>query len=258
MGMIRQNGWVPVDKNLVKHLPTDRPFTPLEAVFSLQVDYDAGNSATVRGYAKRWRWSPGKVARFMEAIGVTIEYPEPTQKCRNQRGYIVPLKTDRNRIKKDPIRFIDNKYLSTPAEQGQSNTGEKGNQSQGPTRKTKTQTQKNAPTPQRSQVKKAPWESDFNQFWEAYPKKRGKQQAQKTWEKLRKKGQLPPVGEIIAAVKAHCETPEWQEREGKFIPYPSTWLNGGRWEDEVPPANSQQSLIEPPEETDIGRIFDHD
>ena len=28
------------------------------------------------------------------------------------------------------------------------------------------------------------------------------------------------------------QTNDWQKENGKYIPYPSTWLNNKRWEDE--------------------------
>lgn len=37
---------------------------------------------------------------------------------------------------------------------------------------------------------------------------------------------------MIAAVEAQCRSTEWQEDNGKYIPYPATWLNQERWEDE--------------------------
>lgn len=77
-----------MSKAFVKELPTDRPFSKVEAAFSLQVDFDKGNAVTVAGYAKRWNWSRKKVTTFLEEIGVTIEYPENTAKKQNQQGQI--------------------------------------------------------------------------------------------------------------------------------------------------------------------------
>jgi hypothetical protein len=38
--------------------------------------------------------------------------------------------------------------------------------------------------------------------------------------------------EIISAVEAQKQSSQWLEENGKFIPYPATWLNGKRWQDE--------------------------
>ncbi len=71
----------------------------------------------------------------------------------------------------------------------------------------------------------------FDGFWTAYPRKVAKAAARKAWERLRPGGEL--VSRILAALELHKETEQWQKDTGRFIPYPATWLNGRRWEDEV-------------------------
>ncbi|NTW60787.1 MAG: hypothetical protein HGA43_16675, partial [Nitrospirae bacterium] len=46
--------WVPISKALAADLPRGRAFSRIEAVFSLQLDYDRGESVTVAGMAARW------------------------------------------------------------------------------------------------------------------------------------------------------------------------------------------------------------
>jgi hypothetical protein len=68
---------------------------------------------------------------------------------------------------------------------------------------------------------------DFARFWEAYPKRIGKGEAQKAWEKHR-----PPLEAVLTALDRQRA---WLGREGgKYIPNPATWLNQGRWEDDPP------------------------
>lgn len=38
---------------------------------------------------------------------------------------------------------------------------------------------------------------------------------------------------ILAALEKHKKSEDWKKDAGKFIPYPATWLNGRRWEDEL-------------------------
>jgi hypothetical protein len=38
---------------------------------------------------------------------------------------------------------------------------------------------------------------------------------------------------LIAAVKAQCNSEQWRKDGGVYIPYPSSWLRGERWEDAV-------------------------
>ena len=72
----------------------------------------------------------------------------------------------------------------------------------------------------------------FDQFWEAYPKKKGRGAAYKAWQKVRPDAAL--IGRILAAVAAQkARDPQWSKEEGRFIPYPATWLNQERWSDEA-------------------------
>lgn len=72
---------------------------------------------------------------------------------------------------------------------------------------------------------------DFEIFWKAYPKKRGKGAARRIWAKIRPGEELR--NQIISSIEKHKETPEWTKDGGQFIPMPATWLNQTRWEDEV-------------------------
>ena len=51
---MKDGNWIAIDKNLAKHFP-DRPFSKIEAGFSLTLDYDNNNLVTVAGYAKLWQ-----------------------------------------------------------------------------------------------------------------------------------------------------------------------------------------------------------
>ena len=73
--------------------------------------------------------------------------------------------------------------------------------------------------------------SDFEQFWEIYPKKKSKNQAKKAWEKLKPSSEL--VSTILDAVENQKRSNDWIKDAGKYIPYPATWLNAGAWEDEM-------------------------
>lgn len=69
--------------------------------------------------------------------------------------------------------------------------------------------------------------SDFDEFWEAYPRKKAKAVARKAFAKVNGKAAM-----IIEDVKNRVENdPAWADRS--FIPYPSTYLNQERWEDSI-------------------------
>ena len=76
----------------------------------------------------------------------------------------------------------------------------------------------------------------FDAFWEAYPRKRSKGQAEKTWVKLNPDDNL--LKEILAGLENAKRSVDWQKDGGKFIPYPATWLNAKGWEDEYEEARS--------------------
>jgi hypothetical protein len=71
----------------------------------------------------------------------------------------------------------------------------------------------------------------FDDFWEVYPKKKSKGQAETTWNKLSPDNNLLTL--ILTALEAAKKSEDWQKEGGKYIPYPSSWLNNKGWEDEV-------------------------
>lgn len=68
---------------------------------------------------------------------------------------------------------------------------------------------------------------DFKRFWQAYPRKVGKQAARKAFDRVD-----VPVEQLLAALERQRADPQWRRENGRFIPHPVTWLNQGRWEDE--------------------------
>ncbi len=77
-------------------------------------------------------------------------------------------------------------------------------------------------------------ERDFARFWQAYPKKVGKQAARKAF--LRSAVSLDT---LLQALERQRADPQWQRENGRFIPHPVTWLNQARWEDEPAAPTSQ-------------------
>jgi hypothetical protein len=75
-----------------------------------------------------------------------------------------------------------------------------------------------------------PYIYPFEEFWTAYPKKKAKEEARKAWSKLKPDEDLGKA--ILQAVESAKRSPDWTKDKGKYIPYPATYLNGKRWEDE--------------------------
>ncbi|RLJ02374.1 MAG: hypothetical protein DRP08_04610 [Candidatus Aenigmatarchaeota archaeon] len=74
----------------------------------------------------------------------------------------------------------------------------------------------------------------FDIFWTKYPRKAGKVAAKKSFTRLSK-------NKKECAIK-DCETRFSNVKEKKFIPYPATYLNGERWEDEKEVSDDWNSL----------------
>lgn len=71
----------------------------------------------------------------------------------------------------------------------------------------------------------------FKNFWEEYPKKKSKGEALKSFKKIKPSEELFQI--IINQLNLFKKTKEWQKNDGQYIPYPATWLNQKRWEDEI-------------------------
>ena len=69
----------------------------------------------------------------------------------------------------------------------------------------------------------------FDQFWTLYPRKTSKQSASKAFAKLKDEDQQAAINNIA---RLYAETPV------QFVPHAATYLNQGRWEDQVIPRNA--------------------
>ncbi|MGA9219678.1 MAG: hypothetical protein WBZ57_00640 [Pseudomonas graminis] len=74
----------------------------------------------------------------------------------------------------------------------------------------------------------------FAVFWKLYPRKVQKAKAEAAWEKLAVTPEMLTV--ITAALARQVTSIDWLKSNGQFIPHPTSWLNGKRWQDELKPA----------------------
>jgi len=79
---------------------------------------------------------------------------------------------------------------------------------------------------------------DFEKFWEAYPNKVGKSYAFRCWKGIR---HLPKLEVLLQAIEIQKDSEKWQKG---YIPNPSTWLNQGRWEDEIGKQDNNRGYAE--------------
>jgi hypothetical protein len=69
----------------------------------------------------------------------------------------------------------------------------------------------------------------FDEFWVKYPRKVAKKTAMQSFAKL-------PMDEqelALDALETHCEYWKLKETATDYIPHPATWLNQGRYYDEL-------------------------
>jgi hypothetical protein len=81
--------------------------------------------------------------------------------------------------------------------------------------------------------------SNFLDFWDTYPKRVGKIEAQRAWNKAIKAGVLPES--ILEGAKRYASD---LTRDPQFTAHPATWLNQGRWMDDPVVSSPVQALGE--------------
>ena len=107
-------------------------------------------------------------------------------------------------------------------------------------------------TPPRTTPTTNPREGDdaFDAFWATYPRREGKDAARRCW--VRAVHRLRAAGldaeAVILTGAARCR--DDPNRRAPFTAHPSTWLHGGRWDDDpLPPrggADGRAAYSDPP------------
>ena len=69
---------------------------------------------------------------------------------------------------------------------------------------------------------------DFDAFWCLYPRHVAKLAARKAWAKVNPSQHVA----ILEALVSWRQV--WRDKEPEYLPHGATWLNGERWEDELP------------------------
>lgn len=150
---------------------------------------------------------------------------------RNRAGCIYSRRMVRDEKRSQEGRKHKKRGLSQATE----NTEENPAPSRGPSR---------GPSPHipeaRSQKKEntssSPPSAAFERFWAVYPKKVEKRTAQAKFSAAVKGGVDPE--RIISAASAYAKSPSVA---GGFVKHPTTWLNAGCWDDELPQQNSNST-----------------
>ena len=87
------------------------------------------------------------------------------------------------------------------------------------------------PSPQAATGDKNVLAESFARFWEEYPRKVGRSKCLDKFKSLVKRG-IPPDA-MIAGAERYAAWCGRNNKEPQYIAHPYTWLNQGRWEDEL-------------------------
>jgi hypothetical protein len=85
---------------------------------------------------------------------------------------------------------------------------------------------------------RAAYSAEFEAFWAAYPVKKGKDGAYRSWKKVRKRGIANDV--LIAGARAYAADRNRDPEKTKFA---QGWLSDGRWEDDYSVAPVAPALV---------------
>jgi hypothetical protein len=87
--------------------------------------------------------------------------------------------------------------------------------------------------------------SQFNQFWELYPRKISQGKALTEWKRICSKPakERPSWKQIRVAVLKQSRTDQW--KNPIYIPHPATWLHQCRWLDDPEQMNGQKEITTP-------------
>ena len=82
----------------------------------------------------------------------------------------------------------------------------------------------------------------FDFFYSLYPRHESKATARKAWNKLNPSAELQKI--MLETLMKQKKSEQWNRDNGKFIPYPATWINQRRWEDEINVEDSTEAMFD--------------
>ncbi|MDI1461024.1 hypothetical protein QEZ54_08615 [Catellatospora sp. KI3] len=81
----------------------------------------------------------------------------------------------------------------------------------------------------------------FDRFWAAYPKRVGKADARRAWDKIAK-AEDADFDAIIAGAERYRDDGARRRGGDQYTAHPGTWLRAERWLDELTPADRTPAL----------------
>ena len=171
-------------------------------------------------YSKRWKWSRGKVNRFLKELE-----SKTVQQITQQKTNVTSVVTV---INYDDYQRDDTAIGTADGQQAVQQTGSKraadGHIQEGIRRE-------EGKEGKEIKYTAAKLAEIADRIYKEYPRKVAKQTAIKAIIKVLKNDVDPNVlgNIVIAYAKA---TSSWPDEEKKYIPHPATWFNAGSWEDD--------------------------
>lgn len=89
-------------------------------------------------------------------------------------------------------------------------------------------------TPEQAELR----ERYFNRFWQAYPRRANKLKARMAWQVLPCDTEL--YERILQSVELYKQSKQWQD--ACFIPYPETYLQNEKWDDDIPIGGGDEEM----------------
>lgn len=240
--------WIKLDRSIKDHWlwNTDEPFTKGQAWTDLlihanykdrtihikgqQVQLLRGQQARSElALSKVWGWSKNKVRRFLKLL-------KNEGMIDQQANHLTSIITICNYDKYQSQDAVDETSSGT-SDETSSGTSDEHLTEHG-IRSKEVKKEKNNP-PKSPKGDELP--EDFEEFWDAYPKRVNKSTAVKAFKRLKPDSEL--LEKIFADLRVRCQTEDWRKEDGKFIPHPSTYLNQRRWEDEIKPKAVGKKIV---------------
>ena len=94
-------------------------------------------------------------------------------------------------------------------------------------------------------------EEGFASFWDAYPRKEGRQKALEAFAAVD-----APLDLLLSALDTQKKSKQWQKDDGAFIPMPANWLKDRRWEDATAPAALTARQLDEDERAAIAKMME--
>lgn len=191
--------WTAMNKNMALYFKKiRRPYSEIEAHFSLSLDVNCGKVRSIRAYSRMWDWSPNRTTKFLkDSINIETEARHLRDSSETDISVILLNNKDNTRQKRDRSETeARHKYKE-----------------------------------QRIKKKKntMSYSDEFEEFWSRYPRKTAKLKAFASWNAEGCGNGL--FSQVMDGLDACIKAEDWDDRETKYIPHPTTWINQRRWED---------------------------